>query len=88
MDLEPKFLPISPQHLPPLILRTGTSKINFEETVDHLIVLLLNNKKKISARSIEYIKTILETDIFRFETCYINKCNDHLLVDNLSNVSQ
>ena len=88
MDLEPKFLPISPQHLPPLIPPPVPSNINFEETVDHLIVLLLNNKKKISARTIEYIKTILETDIFRFETCYINKCNDHLLVDNLSNVSQ
>ena len=48
----------------------------------------LNNKKKISARTIDYIKTIVETDIFRFETCYINKYNDHFLTDNLSNFSR
>lgn len=88
MDLESKFLPVSPQHISPLIPPPTPDNMNFQATVDDLIVLLLNNKKKISARTIDYIRTILETDIFRFETCYINKYNDHFLRDNLSSVSR
>lgn len=88
MDLEPKFLPVSPQHLSPLMPPPVPDNMNFQATVDDLIVLLLNNKKKISTKTIDYIKTIIETDIFRFEKCYINKYNDHFLTDNLSNFSR
>ena len=46
MDLEPKFLPVSPQHISPLIPPPVPDNMNFQATVDDLIVLLLNNKKK------------------------------------------